>query len=310
MTEPGKTPPPLRFEFNKAVEEALREHPHLADKIVFIDVRDEKKKYGAEKAIEESELRQMGRRMRENIQLVHQARSSMSFSRDTYGIGALLFYSGDQALEIFSKSNPDAAAFATFDHELGHLLTKGGFAAGKDMPLREVAADSYAIIRNIQRFGKDKATGDHAGFKRAFNFVMHDNPFYLTTFAIDAIMADRNRVDFSKLTPQETLDTADEYAKKHCLSEAEHMKLHKYFFPVRGMLAAYGDMDGALKQMTTLILREQAPPAAFYLGKRIIDGLTAEGQLAGLEWDAIRQKIEAKAKKAPAATKLPPPKAA
>ena len=280
-TPPGKFPA-LRFDFNTAVNETLRDFPRLSDKIVFVDALDDDRKYGTPEAIRQSELRGPARRMAEHLKLVHEKEVSLSFNKDVYGVGAVIFHASNHH-RIFSAVNADHANFASFDHELGHLLTRGGFDFTLSQPLAENAADAYAALRHLQRFGADTPVLAHASFRRAYDFVMKGDAFYLTSFTLDQIAADAKTRDVSKLSPSETLARADDYALKGAPKGPEIADLLDFFAPVRESFARHGDTaQEPLACLTHMLATTKTvPPLAQALGQKILDHLINDNTQGG-----------------------------
>lgn len=286
-----KAPHSLRFDFNEAVNETLRDFPALGDKVVFVDVLDDNKKYGTPSAIKESAMRHPARRMAENLQIVHAQQASLSFNKNTYGIGAVLFHSGNHH-QIFSKDDRNVSSFASFDHELGHLLTREGFNFNPQHPQGEASADAYAALRHLQRFGTDGKTLEHASFKRALHFIMTGDIFYLTSPVIDAINNDKKSIDFSGLTPLETVKKAEEYAANRSFKEPELSQLLAIFAPVRQSFLLHEEGSTApLRNLADTILGTHSNAQAFHLGKKVLTRLMDDGILTNPEWKEIREKL-------------------
>lgn len=265
-----KTLPRARFDFNEAVQSTLRDHPALADKVVFVDVGDNLNTQGTPTAIRRSGHLGPSRRMAEHLEIVRRIGSSLSFSPDTYGIGALLFHSGNNHA-IFSKNDPDVARFASFDHELGHLLTRSGFHYDPAQPLAENAADAYAVLRHIQRFGNDTPIPAHASTRRAQEFIFSGAGFYLTSMTIDKIADDARGENFDKLTPQQTVERAEAYAREMAPTGKTIDDLLDYFAPVRALARRAGpNAPQVRKILQELVDAPGADPLAVRLGRQAL----------------------------------------
>lgn len=125
--------------------------------------------------------------------------------------------------------------YFTLDQELGHCAIKDGFPTSTNpwVPygISEFVADSYAMIRHFQRFGTDR------GYKeihvdpaaRTKSLVENGDLAHFTTFALKAILRNKNRVDFSRLTPAETAARAHAYAAAFMPSQEEAVAFYTSF---------------------------------------------------------------------------------
>ncbi len=95
-------------------------------------------------------------------------------------------------------------------HEAGHVLIEGGFCP--DVLYREHLADAFATIRMLQKFDDVQGVINNISWSRAFNSVDSTIASHMTTCMIDRILADSERYDFKKLTPDKTIAVAEDYA--------------------------------------------------------------------------------------------------
>ncbi|MBU6475916.1 MAG: hypothetical protein KGQ70_08100 [Alphaproteobacteria bacterium] len=115
-----------------------------------------------------------------------------------------------------------------FDHELGHLVVRNGMSY--DEHLNECAADAYAALRHIQRFGKD--TGFFESHSRAPHVVLGGSLPHYTDAALREVKALSARKDMTKLSLQETAKRAADIADRCSLGEATLGKLARAYLPV------------------------------------------------------------------------------
>lgn len=120
-----------------------------------------------------------------------------------------------------NERKPHDMAF-TFDHEVGHHLVPSGFlrtGEESNMLKGESAADAYASLRCLQRFGaKDGlAILDNAHTQRMLYPLrthVKGDWIHLTTAVLQQIIADHPDSGFETMTPEETLREAEFYAQK------------------------------------------------------------------------------------------------
>ncbi len=97
-------------------------------------------------------------------------------------------------------------------HETGHVLI-GGPSPKPNNPYSECAADAYAALVCLQRFGNDAAELlSLIGWGRIIKSIVADTK-HLTTPVLDKIIADSATEDFSQLSQAEIVDLAKQYAK-------------------------------------------------------------------------------------------------
>lgn len=200
---------------------------------------------------------------------------------------------------ILSPVHSDRAAmlFFEFDHELGHLLTKQGRALTQHgtTTTAENSAEAFATLRSIQRFGGARAHLDALARWRARHLIISGNKTHITTAVIDAIIADSARVDFTGLTPQETIAAANEYARRHCPSGSD------VDFAVAHLHGARDFMhDGAHQQRLANILMTTHKPFVFHIGARALVPVLANDVGAKLPKDlrnSLIMKLQSRAYK-------------
>jgi hypothetical protein len=147
---------------------------------------------------------------------------------------------------VFAPDATDGilAGSFTFDHELGHVLSPnpfrvrfrtGGSSAEFHANLEvaknkiECIADAFATIRNLQRSGLDNPDIARRAVYRSWEAVQADDRSHLSTPIIAQIWADRHKVDFLSLSPQETWQKALEYAEKNTPGKDDLRLMEKEF---------------------------------------------------------------------------------
>lgn len=113
---------------------------------------------------------------------------------------------------------PDAGAMKTgaftFDHELGHALTRE-----KQLPamLSESIADAYAMLRHYQRFGiesdMDKNIMSYRRQNISFDSAVENGLDYYTIPTLRHIAQHKHAMNLDALSPQETFALAEQTAR-------------------------------------------------------------------------------------------------
>jgi hypothetical protein len=166
-------------------------------------------------------------------------------------------------------------AIFTLDHELGHLILWNGSRSifGTSPQLAESAADAFAMLRHIQRFGKNT---DQAGrlCERLANLVVMrcDTEHYTSNAVQRAIeIADEMGDDLFKLSLRETARLAAEIADDNHLDQRTLDKIGMAYVPIAMDPAYINDWD-KLCRKTIEIMREHRHDAEiFKAGKRCLN---------------------------------------
>jgi hypothetical protein len=115
------------------------------------------------------------------------------------------------------------------DHELGHLVVKnGGMETGKH--LAECAADAFAALRHVQRFGPD--TDFFEAFNRTHPIVFGISPIHYTDKVVENVSKLIQTTDISDFSLQETAELAGKVALASCLDSDTLDKITAAFRPV------------------------------------------------------------------------------
>ncbi len=265
-----------RFDFRDAAFEALEHFPQLRARTIFLlDQQNPDgsalKAYGEPNTV----IAQMSNQSwRKNIN------GFLAYMRE-HKTSVACFIKGQphQAIiftphSVLSPVHNDRAAmlFFEFDHELGHLLTSKGRNITEHGTTTEAenSAEAFATLRSIQRFGGARAHLDALSRWRARCLIASGNKTHITTAVIDAIIADSTRVDFSKLTPQETIMAANEYAQRYCPSGKD------VDFAVANLHGAKDfASNGDHQQRLVSMLLTTSSPFIFHIGARAVVSVLA-----------------------------------
>ena len=118
----------------------------------------------------------------------------------------------DRVFDSLGEQDRELMALSIMWHEKAHDLIDDGPDVDDNHPYAECAADAYAAIRLLQRFGPE-ATGflSRLSWYRSFDAI--EGTAHLTTTVLDKIIADSADTDFTKLTHEQTIEWAMAYAK-------------------------------------------------------------------------------------------------
>lgn len=257
--------PDLRFDFLKAAQEFLHEHPHLRKKTIVINAQD-RTWIGPHRLFQHLIDDDIMYTLM-NAAIRGARRDKTSFI-DHNTITTIDYRHLPVALAIFHPAknlfyDPVNRAFddaATFDHEMTHLLTPEMSGC-----LSENVADARAVIRHFQRFGTDQNNVGYCGWRRAVEFMQEGDASHLTTFSLDHVYNDRKVGDFERMNTAETLQAAKDYAR-HTPDDAELQTLTTDFNRVAHKPANEDFFRGVFEITMT------APVASktFYLGARVL----------------------------------------
>lgn len=289
----------LGFDFNKAAQKALKDHPQLKNKVLFFDAKNDNWKTTAEFLLQreasDDDVEDLSHAVREARKLKSSFCQALELDNGQ-SLTVMVFHSDKHPL--FGTASRDTDDACTFDHELAHTLTPG-----LEGTPSENAADAYAVLRHLQR-GGDKEDIDYCGWKRAAIFLKTGITSHLTTFSVDEILCDSETADFMSLSPKQTLAIARDYAKKNTPTPQKLKSLSKTFASLKKL-----PPQQAFRELGKITLKADAGSDAFYLGARVLTGALQEGGitldgrsivLKGKEWDKLKQALESKIATLPA----------
>jgi hypothetical protein len=212
------------------------------------------------------------------------------------------------------------------DHELGHLVVKNGMLAGGH--LGECAADAYAALRHVQRFGKE--TDLFQNYNRAYTIVLGFSRIHYTDHVTQKVKQLAQETDITGLSLTETAALAGDIALAHQLDLAVLDKITAAYRPVaaacerqigsrKDIVAALYQQDNAAWEMmcreTLAVMKAHQNDAdIFASGKHFLSYQPRLDFIAGLaktdpEWQAALEFISPPAQKIPA-QKISPQKKA
>ncbi|MDE1152242.1 MAG: hypothetical protein PW788_06880 [Micavibrio sp.] len=296
-------PKSLREIFNREVHKAVEDFPELKGRFLFINLPDQQTvasiEPGRTAIRSQGQLQQIADDVSERAA---QARSSLASKIPQLDLNVMAYTPLPFKMFTGKDQSNEMETMAVFDHELGHLVVGGAFFS-KDACYRETAADAYAVIRHIQRYGDDSKAIEKAGWRRAFDFVMSGDRGHFTTLAIDEIATLRDKLDITAMTPDQTIKLAQRIALEHTPHFDATDTVSAAFRPVRQAMQGSGDIDVALKMLADIALASDNAYYTFKIGSRVLKPFlngevrSADGtpyKLEGQYWDNVRAEMAGK----------------
>jgi hypothetical protein len=293
---------PLREIFNREAHRALEDFPQLQGRFIFIDAPDNIAITDLDRAaLGLQSDRALDRLLSEMKHAAEKAGSSMATKLGNNDLDLMVYT--PLPFKLFTgKDQPgEMEIMATFDHELGHLVVKGAYFS-EDSTLRESAADAFAVLRHIQRYGDKSEAIDRGGWRRAFDFIMSGDAGHFTTLVVDEVEALKDRLDIRAMTPQQTAELAGRIALQFTphmdvTNEAAHS-----FEPVRRVMRRTGSLEAGLEKLAETVLSPDVEYHTFKIGARALQRflddkiVTPEGPflLRGRFWDGVRRDLDAR----------------
>lgn len=271
--------------FNEFAHDAVARFPHLKGQILIVDM-DEKKVYA------ESVDKQKTGLAREDVpdyisnhqlykEMERNKAMSSAATRDEKRNLMLVFMneSVSPAERAGVSKETEQHLLYVMDHELAHNAIKDG--ASRDVQsaydynilLGESVADAYAQIRHYQRYGVDEYAHNKyvSPGGRAENFILSGDSVHFTSFVLEAINKQKDKIDFDKLTPQQTADLARRFALEYMPPKRVVEDLSWSFAPVRN--AFRKNMAEGVKVLADKTLDPNADYYTFKFGSLWLKGL-------------------------------------
>jgi hypothetical protein len=118
------------------------------------------------------------------------------------------FVNNGPTSKMFGEENKETVQLFVLYHETAHLLISEGAPINN-----ECAADAYAAIRLLQRFGDEVAPLLSMWSWLRAESVLYSDMNHLSTLTLDRIVADAASGSFSGLTASQTVDYAVSYSR-------------------------------------------------------------------------------------------------
>ncbi len=176
-------------------------------------------------------------RLKRMRQIEVSAMAGETFASSGQGFHYVIFDSCDDShFYVSEKLSSRIDIITLLDHEIGHLVVKGGaYGGGYPAHVRECMADSYAALRHFQRFGDSTDYAAYAPASLAWQVTVLDSKIHYTSAAIQAVV-DMWKKDPKKilaLSLQETATLANRMALENALQPRVLNKVYKAYAPVR-----------------------------------------------------------------------------
>lgn len=129
---------------------------------------------------------------------------------------AIVINNGNPYEGILGEENRSLLGLFFFYHETAHVLISGNKPEKEENdPFLECAADAYAALHLLQRFGRKAAPLlSMISWYRSYAVIAEQDTAHLSTTVLDRIIADSASHDFSRLTPVRMIELAEAYAKE------------------------------------------------------------------------------------------------
>lgn len=295
--------PSLTETFNREVKKALTDFPQLQGRFMFINAPEDNTVLNIDKEmLGISSDRQLQRIVDDIKHTAEKAGSSMATKLGRDSLDVLVYTPLPFKMFTGKDQTQEMEAMAVFDHELGHLVVRGGYFS-QDPTLRETAADTFAVLRHIQRYGDESKAIEKAGWRRAFDFIVSGDAGHFTMLTIDEVAKLQDKLDIKNMSPQQTADLASRLALEHTPHADITNSIAYEFEAVREVMRATRNIEAAMKALADIILDDKADYYAIKIGGRalkpFLDGEVRNGkgetfELKGAYWNSVRDELKTK----------------
>jgi len=294
------------FDYEREVAGFYRDHPKFRDKLYFLEASAE----GNRVLRAPPDFAKVEKLLRNNKELFNAlawaAPQGYSFAMPGREYTSIVIDRRANRADLPRLTGSDSADlenFYVFDHEVGHAICRDGLK-GYDKNIKECAADAYAVIRHIQRFGADNGPETLMQMRAVEGVFRNDRGAHFTAPVIEKILEDAARFDMRRLDPQQTAELANRYAIAHAPHPAALEYLRRAFQPYNGKLGLVAAGDTAmLKAFAEAVLKTKSDLEFKWGGmalKAVLEGkvlcngtrLRPEGQ----DWDKIRKSLSRREK--------------
>jgi hypothetical protein len=275
--------------FNAEVRKAVRDFPELNGKFLLIDTESKH----VHSSIDPDVTRVRSARDMDGIiaKVAQDSRkmgSSLAMKMDNVNLDIMAYT--PLPFKLFTGQNDpnEMEAMAVFDHELGHLVVRGGYYS-EDPCFRECAADSFAVLRHLQRYGEKSEAIERAGWRRAFDFVMSGDAGHFTTLVIDEIKSikDKDRLNIAAMTPEQTARLAMRVALEHTPHPDVTDAVAASFSPVRAMMQKTGNLERGMEMLAEIALANDSAYYTYKIASRVLKPFL-EGKVTGTDPNAFK----------------------
>ncbi len=292
----------LREIFNHEVQKATEDFPQLKGRFLFINLPDADTVISVDPSrvnLRHGELQHIADSIAATAE---KAGSSLATKIPNTGLSVMAYTPLPFKMFTGRDQSDVMESMAVFDHELGHLVVEGAFFS-KDSCYRETAADTFAVLRHIQRYGDESRAIEKAGWRRAFDFVMSGDRGHFTTLAIDELAQLKDKLDIKAMTPDQTIKLAQRLSLEHTPHFDATDTISAAFRPVRQAMQQSENIETALKVLADIALASDNAYYTFKIGARVLapflNGEVQNGNgekmlLKGDYWDDVREQMRDK----------------
>ncbi|MDE1153644.1 MAG: hypothetical protein PW788_14000 [Micavibrio sp.] len=300
----------LRFDFNKAVEDARRDFPEETKNVTFIDL-DAPTAAASMSAFFDSltpaqqEVVESNRRYDVDFMTPEQA-PSVWFAGDgrslftAYGSRTTL---AENEKIFYPEENMDKQNYFTFQHELGHIVVKDG---NRPNNRSEHGSDTFALLRGFKSGFFNKLDALKISLGRDTLAWYNADVTHISSMSLDALVINPKQIDFISLTPQETAKIAATHADTFSLNAdmGSYLRLQRAL-DVPFYSAADARID-RLNNLGGIAMSADKDSHAFYFAARVLKTAFEQKQqgnpalenveFSGEGWQQVWDAIEKKTK--------------
>ena len=164
-----------------------------------------------------------------------------------------------------------------FDHEMAHLIGKNAMSGHYG----ECFADAYAMLRHIQRFGRE--TGVFEYNNTAEFVVLGNTPIHYTDTIMQRVKqlsAETKGIagkDIANLSLQKTADLAEEIAFQYQVKEKILEKISEAFSPVKEASRDRKSLTDICTLVLSIMKEHNNDPDIFNAGKQFLNSPSIKG---------------------------------
>ena len=216
---------------------------------------------------------------------------------------AVLVYNGPLHMQMFADTirDPLKNIVGIMDHELGHILVEGAYYytnrhSPTEILYAEAAADTYAGIRHISRFG---GTGDdirQLSWQRAKHMIEYGDDAHFTALSLDRLAELVDKHDISAVSPYQAVDLSARIASETAPHSSAIANASRFLPQVKQNIVQTRGYEEALKPLADKVLKGDMDYMASkiadkYLSHFLMEEVQYNGKpvlLDGPYWDKVR----------------------
>lgn len=190
------------------------------------------------------------------------------------------------ATPFVSSAYPqDMNHITLFDHEMGHLVVKEAWPQNSSPHIAECAADAYAVLRHLQRFGNATDIFECAPFNIAEHALLQSTIHY-SSAAIQAVERIRTegKIDIAALSLQDTSRLAGEIGSRYSFAEETLEKIYDAYAPARQFYDLHSrDFNGFTRAVVEVMRQNKDDHDIYRAGKLYLSRPDVKDRLASLK---------------------------